>query len=84
MHLLPEQIFGNVLRNLRKKHQISQETLAFQSNLDRTYISMLERHVHQPSLQSLFALAEALGMKASEFIELMEAEMKEVPYENKD
>ncbi|MEO3944489.1 helix-turn-helix transcriptional regulator [Gorillibacterium sp. CAU 1737] len=82
--MLPEQIFGNVLRDLRKKSQISQETLAFQSNLDRTYISMLERHVHQPSLQSLFALAEALGMKASEFIELMEAEMEEVPYENKD
>lgn len=82
--MLPEQIFGNVLRNLRKKHQISQETLAFQSNLDRTYISMLERHVHQPSLQSLFALAEALGMKASEFIELLEAEMEQVPSENKD
>lgn len=47
--LKSEEIFGQVLRSTRKKQKMSQEKLAFQSNLDRTYISMLERGVHQPT-----------------------------------
>ncbi|MEK3683480.1 helix-turn-helix domain-containing protein [Paenibacillus sp. FSL R10-2736] len=53
---------------------MSGKKLAFQSNLDRTYISMLERGVHQPTLNSLLSLAEALNMKASELVELVEEE----------
>lgn len=70
-----EEIFGQVLRTLRKKQKMSQEKLAFQSNLDRTYISMLERGVHQPTLNSLLALAGALNMKASDLVKLVESEM---------
>lgn len=54
---------------------MSQEKLAFQSNLDRTYISMLERGVHQPTLNTLLSLAEALNMKASELVEIVEGEI---------
>ena len=35
-------ITGKALRNLRKKTGKTQETLAFDAGLDRTYISMLE------------------------------------------
>ncbi|NOU82696.1 helix-turn-helix domain-containing protein [Paenibacillus sp. LMG 31459] len=70
-----EEIFGLVLRTIRKKQKMSQENLAFQSNLDRTYISMLERGVHQPTLNSLLSLAEALNMKASELVKLVEEEI---------
>ncbi|MDF2923875.1 MAG: family transcriptional regulator [Paenibacillaceae bacterium] len=72
-----EEIFGRVLRNLRKKQNMSQENLAFQSNLDRTYISMLERGVHQPTLNSLLALASALNMKASDLVRLVENEIEQ-------
>lgn len=68
-------IFGQVLKNLRKKQKLSQEELAFRSNLDRTYISMLERSINQPTLNSLFAIATALDLKASEFIKIVEEEM---------
>ncbi|RAU92373.1 helix-turn-helix domain-containing protein [Paenibacillus sp. YN15] len=70
-----EEVFGQVLRTLRKKQRLSQESLAFQSNLDRTYISMLERGVHQPTLSSLFSLAGALNMKASDLVRLVENEI---------
>jgi transcriptional regulator with XRE-family HTH domain len=75
--LKSEEIFGRVLRNLRKKQNMSQENLAFQSNLDRTYISMLERGVHQPTLNSLLALASALNMKASDLVRLVENEIEQ-------
>ncbi|MFC5405526.1 helix-turn-helix domain-containing protein [Cohnella soli] len=71
-----ESIFGYVLKTIRKKQKVSQEELAFRSNLDRTYISMLERGIHQPTLNSLLAIASALEMKASELVALVEAEMR--------
>lgn len=71
-----ELIFGQILKAIRKQQKISQEELAFRSNLDRTYISMLERGVHQPTLNSLLAIAAAFDMKASALVALVEAEME--------
>ncbi len=71
-----ELIFGQVLKTIRKKKKVSQEELAFRSNLDRTYISMLERGIHQPTLNSLLAIAVGLEMEASVLVALVEAEMR--------
>ncbi|KOR90156.1 helix-turn-helix domain-containing protein [Paenibacillus solani] len=70
-----EAIFGQVLKNIRKEQKVSQEELAFRSNLDRTYISMLERGIHQPTLNSLLAIAAALDMKAAELVGLVEEQV---------
>jgi len=67
-------IFAKVLKTLRIKKKLSQEELAFRSNLDRTYISLLERSVHQPTIGTIFALAQALDIKPSEMIKLVEFE----------
>ena len=64
--------FGNALRQLRIEKGFSQENLAMEAGLDRTYISMLERGIRQPSLSSLFALASALGVRASRIVRLTE------------
>ncbi len=64
--------FGKVLRELRKKKSISQEQLAHDCGLDRTYISMLERGKYQPSLHTLMIIAKNLEIKASELIKLVE------------
>lgn len=71
-----EIIFGKVLKTLRAQHGVSQEELAFRANLDRSYISMLERGIHQPTLGSLVALAEALGIRSSELLKIFEDEIK--------
>lgn len=71
-----EAIFGQILKSIRKKQKVSQEELAFRSNLDRTYISMLERGIHQPTLNSLLAIAAALDMRAAELVGLVEDEME--------
>lgn len=44
-----EARFGVVLTELRKRKKLSQEQLATDCGLDRTYISLLERGMRQPT-----------------------------------
>ncbi len=53
---------------------ISQEELGFKANLDRTYISGIERGVRNPSLTALVSLAGGLGMTVSQLLETLEIE----------
>lgn len=63
------KVFGQVLRELREENKTSQEKLAELADLDRTYISLLERGLRQPSLTTIFKLSMALGIKPSEMVE---------------
>ena len=60
--------FGAVLRQARERTGLSQERFALQAGLDRTTISMLERGVHQPTLSTIFVLADNLEIKAATLI----------------
>jgi predicted transcriptional regulator len=75
--LRPEDAFAYVLRKLRKAKGFSQEELAYQSGLDRTYISLLERGLRQPSLSSILQLADPLGVSSSEMIAQVEEKLNE-------
>lgn len=54
--------FGRLLKELREERSLSQSQLALESELDQTFVSLLERGQRQPSLISLFALCDALGI----------------------
>jgi transcriptional regulator with XRE-family HTH domain len=71
----PERAFGDALREIRKEHGISQEQLALDSGLDRTYVSLIERGVQSPTIRSVSKLASVLGVKPSEIILRMETMM---------
>ena len=66
--MTPEEAFGIVLKERRNALKLSQEKLAFQAGLDRTFISMLERGKRQPSLTSILILAEALDVPAEQMV----------------
>jgi len=55
-----QRAFGQVLLEYREKSGLSQEKLALAADLDRTYISLLERGLRQPTLTTLFKIAEVL------------------------
>lgn len=65
-------LIGEPLRKLRKQRHLSQEDLAYYSNLDRKYIGNLERDTQNPTLETIIKLATALGIKSSEFIKQIE------------
>ena len=54
--------FGNALREIRNAAQISQEKLALDCGLDRTYISMLERGLKIPTLKTIDQLSASLNI----------------------
>lgn len=54
---------------------ISQEELGLRANLDRTYISGVERGVRNPSLTALISLANGLGISVSVLLHGLETEV---------
>ena len=55
------------LRRLRVKRGLSQEALAGDAGIDRTYVSRLERGLENPTIAILEQLANALGASIVEF-----------------
>ena len=68
-------VFGKVLRKLREGNNLSQETLAEYCELDRTYISLLERGLRQPTITTIFKIAKALHITPSELVKIVELEV---------
>ncbi len=73
----PETAFGQTLRHFRKKIKFSQEKLSQESGLDRSYISLLERGLRQPSLTSMLQLSKALNISSVDLISEVEALLSE-------
>lgn len=65
--------FGVILKAIRKDGNLTQDKLAELVDLDRTYISMLERGVRYPSLEVVMNICQALNIRCSEVIQLLEA-----------
>lgn len=61
-------IFGSLLERYRKETGISQEELAHRAEIDRTFVSRLERGIRQPTLTTLFALSRALNISAADLV----------------
>ena len=55
------RVLGGNVRRLRRERGLSQEQLAFEAEIDRTYVSQIERAVINPSLLVLHKVAKALG-----------------------
>jgi len=65
-------VFGRVLREQRNAREISQEALALSANVDRTFVSQMERGIRQPTLTTLCKLAAALDIQPSTLIARVE------------
>lgn len=63
------KILGTNLREARKAANLSQEALALEIGIDRTYISGIERGVRNPSLDVIVKLAERVGVEPGRLLE---------------
>lgn len=60
--------FGARVRELRLGHGWSQEDFAHRANLDRTYVSGIERGTRNPTLDIIHKLAQALDVPAADLL----------------
>lgn len=59
---------GKVLKSFRLNVGKTQEEIALEAGLDRTYISMLERGEASPTFVTLEILAKTLNVKISQLV----------------
>ena len=64
---LKERLGQNV-RRFRVERKLSQEELAFQAEIDRTYVSQIERCTGNPSLLVLCKLANIFEITADQLL----------------
>ncbi len=74
-----QQMFGQVLRKMRRRRKLTQEQLALLSGYHPSYISMLERGQKNPSLKAIFHLALPLEVQPSDMILRLESLLNDIP-----
>lgn len=65
-------MLGETLRKARLKAGLSQEEVAFRTKLSRNYVSLIELDQRRPTVDVLFRVCDAIGVKASKVIEAVE------------
>ena len=67
--LTARQIFARNLRRYRRMRDISQEELALQAEMSRSYISGIERGERNVSIDNMGQLAQTLGIPLKNLVD---------------
>lgn len=68
--------FGATLREARTQRGMAQEALAHLAGLDRTYISTLELGRNNPRLDTMLAIADALGIELADLVKHVQERLR--------
>jgi transcriptional regulator with XRE-family HTH domain len=71
-----ESAFGSVLRQLRESKGLSQEELADQCSIHRTYVSQLERGLKSPTLRLVWQICASLDVSLLSLITNVQKRME--------
>ena len=63
---------GQFLKTAREAAGLTQEAVAANAGVDRAYLSLLENDKKSPTLNTLFLICNAIGVKPSEIIAQVE------------
>jgi transcriptional regulator with XRE-family HTH domain len=64
------EVFATNLRRLRNAKGLSQDDVAYDANISRSYLSQLEKGVFYASLKIIEKLASSLDVEPAEFLRL--------------
>jgi transcriptional regulator with XRE-family HTH domain len=62
--------FGERMKQLRKKKELSQEKLALDIEMDLTSVNEIENGHRSPKLITMYKIAQALGVSLSELTDI--------------
>lgn len=66
--LKSQQTLAIRVKTLRMALGLSQEAMALEAGIDRTYASQIERGIGNPSLRVICAVAEILGVEPADLL----------------
>lgn len=72
-------LFGEELRERRRAAGWTQARLAEAAGVHEKYVSMLETGVRQPALETVLRVCRALGVRAGEVVDAVDARWEEEP-----
>lgn len=78
---MPEDVnrqFGLTIRELRQKRRWSQETLAERTQLNRNFLSLIERGQRSPTLNTIARLARGLELPIADLMCMCQFEINDV------
>ncbi len=78
----PQIAFGQALREARKAAGFSQEGLGLEAGVERNFVSLIETGKNQPTITTIFKLAQALGCIPSDLVRKTE-ELVERPVQTR-
>ena len=67
---------GRIIRSLRKKKGVSQDVLSGFAGIARSHLSMIENGKKQANFETIWKIANALDMRPSELVALIENEIE--------
>ena len=65
-----KQALSSNIQRIRKEQGISQEKLALKAEVDRSYMSQIERCLANPSIDAILRISNALEVAPSELLQL--------------
>ena len=68
-------LVGKVIAEFRKRSNLSQEVLSGLADIGRSHLSAIERGERKPTLETLYRISTALGVKMSTVILQLEEEL---------
>jgi len=74
-HLDMKQLVGRVIARRRADASVTQEKLAEIAGLERGYISLMERGLRMPTVDTIFRLCQGLKVSPSELIREIEKQV---------
>lgn len=81
---MEEKKFGDIIVELRKKQNLTQQQLADKLNITDKAVSKWERGLSYPDITSISSLAKVLGVDSSYLIDCCKKEDSNNPYQNKE
>ena len=71
--------FGRNVARIRSQHRFSEDKLAEEADLHRTYVSGIERGVRNPGIKTVLRIARALSVSVGDLCEGVDARYAEEP-----
>ena len=69
-------VLGNTIRDVRLGKGLSQEVLSGLAGIARTHLTMIENGTMHPTIETLCKIAQALGLRTSELLSMMETQIE--------